>query len=188
VRANFAELVKRLRPRTVGSWFLVSAAVPLAIGCYALYLWHAFGDPLLFMRLQSTDWHRHLVPPWELPSILTRAWQQSVPWGYQQAHMLVDEVPVVFALLLTYGIARRLPLMYTFYMVGVLVTAIAAPVVIAPTPLEAAGRYLLPAVPMYLLLGAWVVGRPWLDQLIVGGGMAIQALLVVFFVIGGKLV
>jgi hypothetical protein len=50
------------------------------------------------------------------------------------------------------------------------------------------GRYLLPGVPIYLLLGLWVSRRPWLDQLIIGGGMALQAMLVVFFLNGGSLI
>ncbi len=187
MRANIPELVKRLHPRLLAKWLLVTAAAPLAIGLYAVYLWHIYGDPLLFMHLQVSVWHRHLVPPWQLLSLMVRSWHQAVPWGYLHARMLVDEVPVAGFLVLTYFVFRHLPRMYTWYMAGVLVSAVATPMVSQQLPFAAAGRYLLPAIPVYLLLGSWVIRRPWLDQLIIGGGMAVQAILVVFFLGGGPL-
>jgi hypothetical protein len=187
LRGKWRELRGRLQPRLLGTWFLVTMAVPLAIGLYATYLWRLFGDPLLFLHLQSIAWHRHLLAPWQLLQLATTTWKESVPWGFDHARMLVDEVPVVVFAILTVFIARRLPPMYTLLMLGILFSSVATPMVPSPLPFAAAGRYLLPAVPVYLLLGYWVRRRPWLDQLIIGGGMALQAVLVIFFIGGGQL-
>jgi hypothetical protein len=188
LRSKWRELLSRLQPRLLACWLLVTMAVPLAIGLYAAYLWRLFGDPLLFLHLQSIAWHRHLLPPWQLLQLATTTWTHAVPWGFDHARMLVDELPVVVFGILTVFIARRLPLMYTLLMLGVLFSSVATPMVPSPLPFAAAGRYLLPAVPVYLLLGNWVRQRPWLDQLIIGGGMALQAVLVIFFINGGQLI
>jgi hypothetical protein len=188
VRSKWRELPGRLNPHLLGTWLLVTAAAPLAIGLYAAYLWHLFGDPLLFMHLQSIAWHRHLLAPWQLLQVATSTWKEAVPWGYDHAMMLVDELPVVVFAVLTCIIARRLSLTYTLLMLGVLFTSVATPMVHTPLPFAAAGRYLLPAVPVYLLLGNWVRQRPWLDQLIIGGGMALQTIFIVFFLGGGQLI
>lgn len=188
VHARWRELLSLLRPSLLGTWLLVAAATPLAIGLYAVYLWHLFGDPLLFVHLQATAWHRHLLAPWQLVKLAATDWHHVIPWGFDHARMLVDELPVVVFAVLTFFIARRLPLTYTLLMLGVLFTSVATPVVHFSLPFVAAGRYLLPALPVYLLLGNWVRRRPWLDQLVVGGGMALQAILIVFFLNGGLLV
>ncbi|PWT78165.1 MAG: hypothetical protein C5B60_01605 [Chloroflexi bacterium] len=187
-RAQGVELAGRLRPRIVGTWLLVSTAAPIAIGLYALYQWRLNGDPLLFAHLQASFWYRTFVPPWQLPALAANAWSRATAWGYAEARMLVDEVPLVVSIVLTGFMVRRMPLMYSLYMLGVLFTSVLTPVVVNPIPLEAVGRYLLPSVPIYLLLGLWVSRRPWLDQLIIGGGMALQAVLVVFFLTGGPLI
>ena len=185
--SRWRQLLSRLQPRALGTWLLVTAATPLAIGLYATYLWRLFGDPLLFAHLQSIAWHRQLLAPWQVVKLAAITWQSTVPWGYDHTMMLVDELPVVVFAFLTCVIARRLPLIYTLLMLGVLFTTVATPMVHSPLPFAAAGRYLLPAVPVYLLLGYWVRQRPWLDQLIIGGGMALQAVLLVFFLNGGQL-
>jgi hypothetical protein len=185
---RWRELRRRLRPSLLGTWLLVTAATPLAIGLYAVYLGHFFGDPLLFVHLQATAWHRYLLPPWQVVKLAASTWHHAIAWGFVRARMLVDELPVVVFAVLTFFIARRLPLTYTLLMLGVLFTSVATPVVHGQFPFAAAGRYLLPAIPVYLLLGSWMRRRPWLDQLIVGGGMALQAILIVFFLNGGLLV
>jgi hypothetical protein len=189
LHAQWRELLRRAcSPRLLGTWLLVTAAVPLAIGLYAAYLGHLFGDPLLFAHLQATAWHRYLLPPWQVAKLATSTWHHAIAWGFVQGRMLVDELPVVVCAVLTIFIARRLPLTYTLLMLGVLFTSVATPVVHGQFPFAAAGRYLLPAIPVYLLLGNWMGRRPWLDQLLVGGGMALQAILIVYFLNGGLLV
>jgi hypothetical protein len=188
LHARWRELHRACSPSLLGTWLLVTAATPLAIGVYAVYLWHLFGDPLLFMHLQATTWYRYLLPPWQVVKLAASTWHHAISWGFVHARMLVDELPVAVFAVLTFFIARRLPLTYTLLMLGVLFTSVATPVVHGQFPFAAAGRYLLPALPVYLLLGSWVRRRPWLDQLIVGGGMALQAILIVFFLNGGLLV
>jgi hypothetical protein len=181
-------LFVRLRPATLGNWLLVVICVPAAIGLYALYLWRTFGDPLLFVHLQASAWHRHLLSPWHLLALAVTSWQSVPTWGFAHAYMLVDEAPVVIFIILTYFVARRLPVMYTIFMLGVLFTAVSSPIVDYTFHFAAAGRYLLPSIPIFLLLGHWVRKHPWLDQLIIGGGIALQAVLVVYFLTSGPLI
>ena len=55
-------------------------------------------------------------------------------------------------------------------------------------PLAAAGRYLLPAMPLFLLLGRWVRRWPTLDTLLIGGGFALQAIFTAYFLTGGYVI
>jgi hypothetical protein len=55
-------------------------------------------------------------------------------------------------------------------------------------PFNGEGRYVMAAVPLFLLLGRWMVRRPWLEMLVVGGGFMLQALFLGFFLRGGWVV
>jgi hypothetical protein len=43
----------------------VLCAAPLGLGAYMLYLYRAFGDPWMFVRVQHV-WHRHVQAPWRI--------------------------------------------------------------------------------------------------------------------------
>ena len=47
---------------------------------------------------------------------------------------------------------------------------------------------MLPAAPIFLLLGRWVRRRPSVDTLTIGGGFALQALFTAYFLTGGYLI
>jgi hypothetical protein len=186
---SWAALPKRLPPRVLGEWVLIAAAVPLGIGLYALYLWRTFGNPFTFVTLQTTVWQRQSVPPWEWIGLVLGAWRRMAPWSFAQARTLVDLVPLLICIALTaVMIRRRWPGIYILYMLGVLYTAVSNPMVHNLYPLAAAGRYLLPAVPVFLLLAHWTRTRPALQAALVAGGFALQALFTAYFLNGGWLI
>ncbi len=172
----------------LGELAAVVLAVPLALGGYAIFLEWRFGDALEFARVQALVWHRDTTAPW---LTLAQAWHafSSAPlWSGWDARLWVDALPVAAILALTVLGARRLPVSFTLYMIGLLVVSLVAPKADNRIPLAAAGRYVLPAVPMFLLLGRWIRARPALDTLIVGGGFALQAIFTAYFLTGGYLI
>lgn len=186
---RWAALLRQLAPRMLGEWALVAVAIPAGIGLYALYLWRQFGSPFTFVTLQTTVWQRQLVPPWQWVRLVVHAWRHMVPWSFAQARTLVDLAPLlIFIALTAVLIYQRWPVAYILYMLGVLYTAVSNPMVHNTYPLAAAGRYLLPAIPAFLLLARWTRTRPALRAAVVGGGFAVQAILVMYFLHGGWLI
>lgn len=185
---DWRTLITAFRLRTLGDWALVTLSVPAAIGLYALYLGRTFGHPFLFLELQSSAWHRHTLAPAQLVALAAATWSHTLPWSTDQVRMLLDLVPVVVFAALTIPLARKLPVLYTLYMLGVLVTSVSSPIVDYVFPFDGAGRYLLPSIPIFLLLGIWAQRRPWLDSLATGGGFALQAILATYFILGGALI
>jgi Mannosyltransferase (PIG-V) len=174
-----------LRDARLPELALILGAVPLAIGLYALYLWHRFGQPLLFLHVQSTYWHRVNMPPWlTIPAAIHQELTNPA-LTYWQVRPLLDLGPVLIFLVLTLVCARRLPFAFTLYMLGLIYVATMSPVVHAPgnypDMLMSAGRFMTAAAPMFLVLGRWTARYPWLDILVVGGGFMLQALLLICF-------
>lgn len=111
------------------------------------------------------------------------------PWSFAQARTLVDLGPLLICIALTVVLIwRRWPLIYILYMLGVLYTAVSNPMIHNQYPLAAAGRYLLPSIPIFLLLARWTRTRPALQTALVGGGFALQALFIAYFLNAGWLI
>lgn len=181
-------LWRRACGHTIVEWLAVVCAVPAALGLYAVFLWRRFGDPLEFATVQRIDWHRQTTLPWLTVGLQIQNMRQMAPWSWEQARTLIDFAPILIFAALTVFVARRLPFVYTLYMLGVLFTALSEPVLGPGDMVNAAGRYMLPSVPIFLLLGIWAKRRPWLDELIVAGGFALQAVLIGYWFAGGWLV
>jgi hypothetical protein len=102
-----------------------------------------------------------------------------------QAHLLMDFVPLAaFGVLAVVGI-RRWPLMFTLYTFGILYLSIATPRISTGDVLISVGRYLIAAVPIFLLLGQWTERRPWLDSLLITLGLLVQAILTLVYLHDG---
>lgn len=183
------ELRARMRLGALAEWGMVTAAVPAGIGLYMLYLWRVFGNPFTFVTLQATAWHRQLVPPWAWIRLVAHSWRHMSAWSFGQARTLVDLGPLLICLALTVVLIRqRWSLTYVLYMLGVLYTAVSNPMIHNLYPLAAAGRYLLPAIPIFLLLGRWARTHPALQAALVGSGFALQTILIAYFLNGGWLI
>lgn len=167
------------QPGVLSQGLLVAAAVPLAFGAYATYLGRRFGDPLLFVHAQSAYWNREWQPLWSSMLRLARGYAVEPAWSASYTGILVDIVPLAAFSLLTLVAARRAPVAYTLYMLALLACAVSMPTLGISDVYRPAGRYLIAAVPMYLLLGRWSRSRPWLDMLIVSGGFLLQAVLII---------
>ncbi|HEY1391379.1 MAG TPA: hypothetical protein VGF38_22765 [Ktedonobacterales bacterium] len=179
--------------RHVNAWLpsfvLLVGAAPAAIGLFSLYCFRIYGDPVAWIHAEALFNHKAMAP-W---SAIDYAWQQFwhlQPATFQQARVLVDYAPLVFVAGFTFITIRRIPASFTLYLVCLLLVCIMSPVVGAqfPEAFVSAGRYLLAAVPVYLILARAMRRAPWLDTLLIGGGFATQALLMAFVLTGGWLV
>lgn len=179
----------------------IVACVAVALGLYMLYLAHQFGDPLLFLHAEQQFWH-HMPVVGTLHRPLTHAGASPAPaaststihgtpapsWSYELARSLVDLAPLVIFGVLTLVAARRLPVAYTLYMVCLLALILASPRPDRLGYFVSAGRYLLAAIPIFLMLARWAQRRPWLDLLLTSGGFLLQAVFAAYFLAGGWLV
>ncbi len=75
-------------------------------------------------------------------------------------------------------------------LIGFLLVCITVPVVGTqfPEAFVSAGRYLLPAIPVYLVVMRQIRRFPWLESVLLGGGFALQGLLTAFVLTSGWLV
>jgi hypothetical protein len=174
----------------------VAGAVPAAVALYMLFLGLRFGDPLHYVHAQQRYWS-HVGPGAPAtPAPTTPAGtapSSAAPLAfltpsYDQARALVDLAPLVIFLVLAILLARRQPVMYTLYMVGLFATILAS---LRPDRLGffvAAGRYLCAALPIFFWLGHWSETRPWLLMLLTSAGFLLQATLASVFLSGGWLV
>ncbi|HET9496596.1 MAG TPA: hypothetical protein VFR15_20400, partial [Chloroflexia bacterium] len=137
-------------PRLAVTWrdaakgALVAGAVPLGVGLFALYLWSVFGDPLVFVKIQSY-WAHAFVPPWDLPALAWNSIGAQLEWSFNQSRVIIDIAPAVLFLGLTVAAARRLPASFTLYMACVLLVSLASPLVAYFNPFASVGRYLIAA-------------------------------------------
>ncbi|HKV83399.1 MAG TPA: mannosyltransferase family protein [Ktedonobacterales bacterium] len=176
---------ERLRPKALVEAVMVVGAVPAAIAGFMVFCWERFGDPIMFLRAERIYWYHSKTPPW------TALWTGftnflSAPMLSDiQARLLVNLAPVlVFLVIAIIGI-RRLPLMLTLYTFGILYLSMASPILNNQDVLTSCGRYLIAAIPIFLLLGQWAERRPWLDMLIVSGGFLVQAMLALVYLRNG---
>ncbi len=169
-------------PQTRRGWTeLLSAlgAVPAGLGCFMVFVWVRFGDPLLFLHTQQRYWHHQLMPPWSTVRL-------AVEHLTGNGGLLPLDIALV--LVFTAGtllMARRLPFAYLLYMVGLLYLTIAGPVPREHDVIMSAGRYLTAGFPVFMLMGRWVADRRWLEMLILATGFMLQAALAFTFLLGG---
>jgi TRAP-type mannitol/chloroaromatic compound transport system permease large subunit len=52
----------------------------------------------------------------------------------------------------------------------------------------ATGRYMLLAIPAFLIVGRWMRRHRWLDGLVTSTGFLLQAAFVTYFLLGGGLI
>jgi hypothetical protein len=176
--------------RTLLGGLAAIAAVPGAMMVYMAFLEVRFRHPLLWFHVQTIFWRRDSMP---LISAIGDAISQVLdmrPWTYWQARDLVDLAPVLIFGLLTLVTIRKAPFAFTLFMAGLIYLAISSPVLDSPDPdmLISAGRFLVAAAPMWVLLGRWTERRPWLDLMLVSGGFLTQAILASFFLAYGWLI
>ena len=161
------------RPSRDAAWLLLG---PLGLGAYALYLGLAHGDALAFLDVQQA-WYRHFAGP------LGGAWDGLVA-GFEGARQLLsgsrehvyfqqaggDPFRVasmnlmllaflVFALVGTFGVWRRLSSPYALWTAVALLLPLSFPV--GPQPLMSLPRFLAVLFPLFMWLAIECEERDW---------------------------
>ena len=174
-------LILLLWPRRRRELFALVPLVllPAAIGAYALYLDHRFGDAWAFLHSQNVYWNRHVHPAGPLSGL----WL-AMKAGYQGASELAQHLPRAPAVLehkdqwaswnviqlllliaaswLTWIAWRRLGAAYGLFSVATLLIALGSPADLVP--LVSLPRFLLGDFPLFLALAALCADRPRLRR------------------------
>lgn len=167
--------------RALAGGAVVAAAGPLGLLSYLIYQKQAYGHFTAPFTAQSA-FHGHLTwPPWSTLHVLIERALDPAGWTPPYALLYLDGGLLILFLVITLLNAHRLPLLYTLYMLATFGILLLSPVPHLPDLVSSAGRYLLVATPVFLLLARWTRRWPWLETVVIGGGFALQALLVVLF-------
>jgi hypothetical protein len=166
------------------------SSIPVALSIYMVYCYWLFGDPLSFVHAESA-WYHRAMPLWDAIGITRDYYFTITPGSYYQARFMVDLLPLLLFCVLTFVLARwRASMTYVLFMVGLIYLSTAQPTVNGsfPFPLMSVSRYLMAAIPCFLLLGRAIQRYSWLDHLLVSGGFMLQALFLAFYLNGGWIV
>jgi hypothetical protein len=172
------------RLRTLAGGAVVVGAVPVATGAYAAFLWHRFGTPLVWFRVQSVDWHRQTTPPWRTAMALGHRLLTFPAWSHEQAMLLLALLPLLLVLVVVAVSIRRMPFGFVLYTLAVCYLAISAPIFSQPDLIESTGRLLLAAIPVFLIIGEWMRRQTGFGQLWLAGGFLLQGVLLINFFAG----
>ena len=153
--------------------------LPAAVGGYAVYLNHRFGDWLAFVHAQgSVDWHRHVPPSGPFQGFwnsATAAWHgagelirhlprsQNAPAGLPvhdqwAAWNVLQFVLLLAAIWLTVEAWRRLGRAFGLYSAATILIFLSSPAKFVPLVSEP--RFLLSDFPLFLVLARMIEGRP----------------------------
>jgi hypothetical protein len=181
---------RALAPRAAA----VFAASPVGLGLFSAYCWESRGDPLAWLHIQTTYWNHSTHPIWQgIRNVAAHFLSYPIFSREQGRELVVDLLPLLFVCVLTITLARRQPLAFTLYLLGLLYMVVASPIVVGDPSLQyaifdSAGRHMLPALPIYVALGRWArqFPRPFAVVLVVA--IALQATLAVYFLFGGPII
>ncbi|GAC1398920.1 MAG: membrane protein [Chloroflexota bacterium] len=177
-----------LQPYRLPEFLMVVGAVPLALVIWGTYLWVRFGDAFSYFHVQRKYWDHYPVPPWQWFQMAHDTLARTPSGTYLQARVLFDLLPVLLVMVLTIVTIRRMPLSFTLFLLGTLLICVTSSVPLNFDPFTGQGRYMLGAIPIFLILGKWMSRRPGLDMLVVSLGFLLQGLFTVFFLRGGWMV
>ena len=180
----------RLRGWAGRSW-LSLGLVPLALLGYMLFLKLHNHNALAFLAGESA-WHRHFTLPWQTVGLFAVAFQRATLAGAPELYAInildLLLVLVVPALVLYCSIRRkRLWLGAALYQLALTLMLVAVPTYPAQIPYEvllSTERFMLPAFPIFLLLGQLGDKHPRLARVLLGLGMALLLLNTVRFLDG----
>ncbi len=163
---------KRPKPWTV----VALALVPVGLAVYMVYLWQAFGDPLLFGAVQG-NWGRGLAAPWTAIVEGVRSAYDGVAWlageglgalagtrndsggmPIQELANVLEFAGLAAGIVLVVVCWRTLPAPYTLYALAALLFPLFYPA--AGRPLSSLPRFVLVDFPLFIGLAAVLVPRP----------------------------
>lgn len=179
-----SRLQSSFQPLRLARAAVVLGAIPLALALYLAYVKVRFGHASLVFSA-SHFWDRQSLPVWRTAWIGLRHFLQTPPWSYWQAIEVIDYGSILLFLVLTVVALRSAPFAFTLFNLATIYVAVSQPISGLPDIAPSAARYLLAAVPVFLLLGRWSVRHSWLEQLLIAGGFMLQGVLVTFFLSNG---
>lgn len=163
------------------------AAIPLALGAYATYLWWRLGNPLMFLKVEGLYWNHHKTLPTQGLAWALATLGQHPLASYLDARDLLDVIPILLFLgVLALGV-RRLPLAYILYGFVVLLLVLSTPIP-GTRPLQSGDRYVLAVFPVFMLLGSWGQRWPSLQALLLYSWLLLQGIFLLHFVNGHGLI
>ena len=142
----------RFDPRAL-SWRIAPLLLSFGgLAAWISYLWARFGDPLLFVHIESTWWQGAGPRTWLKYSFFEQI--HEVPHHIFSASLVLHAVAGLVALLLVPRVARRFGWGYAGYVLVVMGIP-----VLGTKDFMSCGRYVLAAFPIFALVGAWLVER-----------------------------
>jgi Gpi18-like mannosyltransferase len=170
--------------RRVAAAATVALAVPFGLAVYMVYLKLKFGHFRMFLEVASF-WNRQSRGVYASMNLAVTHFLQTAPYTHWKISEIMDLGSVVLFVLITLVMVRQMPFAFTLYTLGIAYLSVTEPIPGVPDVLPSAGRYMLMAFPVFIILGRWAASRSWLENLLVGGGFLLQGVLVAFFLSGG---
>lgn len=158
-------LLEAWRQKAKISVFLWIFFIPSGLLIYMLYQWVAFGDPLLYYKLQKIVGEQHQSGLTLLPQVYFRYIKMIMTVDPQnpiyQTVLLEFFVGILFFILPIYGYFKKVKLSYLLYaMVGFLLPTIQGSFSSVP-------RYVIVFFPAFLAAALWMNDRPKILKLII---------------------
>jgi hypothetical protein len=158
----------------------------LSVVTFSAYLWQRFGDPLMIVHSEHHWAHFNMSPLLSIP-VAIFAFAHVAINSPLQFRVLLDLAPVIGALVITLVAARRAPLVLTLYMLGLLYIVTSEPIDFTDLFISS-GRYMIAAIPVVLYLADWLRRADWLLPALCVCGVALQAVLTIYFLGHGWIV
>jgi hypothetical protein len=176
-------------PRRVLTGVLLLIAVPLGIGLFMLYLGKTIGDPLGFYHAQVYFGHSTLFYPVGLVEGIH--FYLSRPFlSFTQMRQMIDFLPLVGLTAIAIIAARKQTLAYTVLVLELFVLATQSPKIFSPgnAVFVSAGRYMMMALPSFLIIGGWFAQNRKLGLLCCVASFLVQIVFAVYFLQGGAII
>ena len=180
---------KQIRWGNVLVGFMLLIPVPIAFGLYMLYLWRTIGDPLGFYHAQVYFGHSTLFYPFGLVEGIH--FYLSRPFlSFTEFRQWIDFIPLAGLTAIAVISARKQPLAYTILVLELFVLATQSPKIYSPgnAIFVSAGRYMIMALPSFLIIGGWFARHPRLGALCCCLSFLVQIVFAVYFLQGGAII
>lgn len=164
---------------------LAVAAVPAFILGLGVFAGLHFHHPLLIVNVRRDYWGLVSAPVWvSFPREVGGIFRTQLG-GWKQTVMALDVLCLVVVTGAVIALLRRMPVMYTLYMVGLIYLCVAQPAAPPATQVyQGPGRYLMASIPLFPALGAVLERHPRWRIALLCIGLALQCYLGMRFMTG----
>lgn len=178
---------RRIRPSI--AWVLL---MPAAFAGFMAHIGAVLGDATIPLTIQS-EWDRWFEPPWTVLSMAIGRLTGTPPqpsFERQLINLMDLVLVIVFAVLLVLTVVgpwrfRRDQWTFTLLGAGLLAFAASFPMHGTAHPLMSASRFMLEIFPAFILLGIMTAARKWATWLCLIVALALQAVLLEHYLVGG---